>query len=104
VPFVIRRPRVAKVEQISSFGPCLLERVSISGSIYYDRANHEEDGRVLFAPMRILESDNALEVIVRVMPELFMFDLDNVPSSTDIEDEPLIDYAPDWNSEQSRGG
>lgn len=93
----VTRQQIAKVETIVVLGPGLIDRIAMGPFILYDRrSSNDEDGRLFFAPFRILELGHVLSVNVRCSPELFQFDAaDPLPAAT-AEDEPIIDCAPGW--------
>lgn len=96
-PLRIVRNHPCKVETIVVLGPGLIDRVELQGVTLYDRhRSRDEDGRLFFAPYRLLESGHPLIINVRCSPDLFMFDAPSALPDTVAEDEPIVDHAPNW--------
>lgn len=96
-PFRIMRNADCKVESVIILGPALFDRIEIQGVTIYDRRqSNEEDGRLFFAPYRVLQAGHPLTLTVRCTPELFMFDLERFPQDVDHQEEPIIDCTPNW--------
>lgn len=94
-PFRIVRDRTAKIETIIVLGPGLIDRIEMQGATLYDRhRSNDEDGRLFFAPYRVLQSGHPLHINVRCSPELFLFDAPSPLPETTAEDEVIIDHAP----------
>jgi hypothetical protein len=98
-PFVMMLDNPCKVESIVVLGPGLLERVTYLGQMLYDRnQSHDEDGRLFFAPYRVINSGQQLVMSVRCQPALFMLDGPH-PETVDSELETLEDPNPRWPDE-----
>jgi hypothetical protein len=83
------------VETIIVLGPGLIDRIELQNFVLYDRnRSQDEDGRLFFAPYRVLEADHYLVVNVRCSPDLFLFDAPDPLPEASAEDEVIIDYAP----------
>lgn len=100
-PFRIMRYAHCKIESVIILGPALFDRIELQGVTIYDRRqSNEEDGRLFFAPYRVLQAGQPLILTVRCAPQLFMFDLDRFPQDVDHQEEPIIDCAPNWPGER----
>lgn len=106
--FEMVRNSICKVETLVAIGPALIERVEIGPVLAYDRHVAQDDGRLFFMPHRTLERIGLLVVHIRVRPELFMYEIDDdrtyaavhkVAPSPVAQDEPIVDYAPDFGAE-----
>lgn len=98
-PFVLTLDNHCKVESIVVLGPGLLERVAYLGEILYDRTqSRDEDGRLFFAPYRVIQRGMPLTMSVRCQPALFMLDGPH-PETVDVELETLQDPNPHWPDE-----
>lgn len=94
-PLRIQRKLDVKVETIIVLGPGLIDRIELQSMILYDRnRSQDEDGRLFFAPYRVLSAEHPLIVNVRCSPDLFLFDAPDPLPPPSHEDETIIDYAP----------
>lgn len=106
--FEMTRNATCKVETLVMIGPALIERVEIGPVLAYDHHVDQDDGRLFVMPHRVLDRMGMLVVHLRVRPELFMYDIDDdrtyaavhkVAPSPVSQDEPIVDYAPDFGAE-----
>jgi len=106
--FDMTRNAVCKVESLVVIGPALIERVEVGPVLVYDHHVDKDEGRLFVMPHRTLERMGLLVVHVRVRPELFMYEISDeqtyaaphkVAPSMVSQDEPIVDYAPDFGAE-----
>ena len=85
VPLVVVRLNSTKIESIHALGPALIEAVIFPGGdiLYAKSSTTDTDGKLFFCPHRVLERQLPVEIHLRCVPQLFMFETRNIEQTED---------------------